>query len=63
MNGWALVLTVLAVVAVLVALAWWSSGRAGAGRDRSRPMSEVEKDDAMRQNQRRQQGAGGGLFG
>ena len=57
------VLIVLAVLVLLLILAWVTSGRAKGRTGHSAGMSDTEKDDAMRQNQRRQQGAGGGIFG
>ena len=57
------VLIILAVVVVVLVLAWVTSGRAKARGGYTPGMSDAEKDDAMRQNQRRQQGAGGGFFG
>lgn len=43
MPGWLLLAVVVAVVGVLVALAWWSSGRKKSAA-RQVGMSETEKD-------------------
>jgi hypothetical protein len=55
------ILLIVAVVVILAVIAWVSSGRAKPRSGYSAQMSDVEKDDAMRQNQRWQQGAGGGF--
>ena len=61
-SGWGWVLIIVAVIVVLLAVAWVTSGRSRPRGEHSPGMTDVEKDDAMRQNQRRQQGAGGGFI-
>lgn len=55
-------LILLAVVVVLFALAWWSSGKAGPMRGR-RSMTGTEKDALQGYNQRHTHNSGGGGFG
>jgi hypothetical protein len=53
------VLLIIAVIVVLFILAWVTSGRAKGRSGYTQQLTDTDKDDAMRQNQRRQQGGGG----
>ena len=61
---WIILIAVAVVVLALVALAWWSSGRARPIRHRGhRELTETEKNAHYQANQSRGYQAGGSGFG
>lgn len=54
-------LVLIAVIAVLFALAWWSSGRSRPLRGRRRHMTDTEKDAFQGYAQRHSHNSGGGF--
>jgi hypothetical protein len=60
---WIILIAVVVVVAGLVALAWWSSGRArGIRHQQARDLTEAERNVHYQSNQSRGYHAGGSGF-